>query len=315
MTSMTQQYLQMRPMRAFRWPEASWDEDYQWELLESTVNHPLSRKYPPSQSYCAKFLKAVIERVEQHGMACHDHLMDMYMDVLPNTKSLMPTAETCYRSYQLPTEQKQWITLKEETVEIRSGTTGLRTWQAAFGLAKYLCMYPLLIKGKAVLELGAGAGFGGLSAARIGAKSVHFTDSSNEEVLSRLKENVIINTGKEQHEDIAPHQVSCLDWESVDDQELDKLSKAVDIIIASDIIFDPLPFPSLARIFSKILAHPSHQAVISVSVRSPETYSLFLESLSSVGISCDAHPMPHEVSSRFFFEEEASTVILHVRRI
>lgn len=56
------------------------------------------------------------------------------------------------------------------------GCTGDHSWDGAVVLAKYLEMHPELVRGKAVLELGAGTGVAGLGALAAGAESVLCTD-------------------------------------------------------------------------------------------------------------------------------------------
>lgn len=112
-------------------------------------------------------------------------------------------------------QQKNWVTytlisssaqsIHQETglklLENRSvisggGTTGLRTWEAALHLGAYLLSSPeasTLVKGKRVLELGAGTGLLGLMCAgHLGAKQVIATDG-DEGVIEALKENASCN--------------------------------------------------------------------------------------------------------------------------
>lgn len=74
-------------------------------------------------------------------------------------------------------------------------TTGFRTWEAALHLGSYL-LTPAgknLVKGKSILELGAGTGFLTILAAKhLGAKHVTTTDG-DEGVVEALKENLFLN--------------------------------------------------------------------------------------------------------------------------
>lgn len=74
-------------------------------------------------------------------------------------------------------------------------TTGFRTWEAALHLGAYLLSGPGqdLIKGKSILELGAGTGFLSiLCAKQLGANHVTSTDG-DEGVVEALKENLFLN--------------------------------------------------------------------------------------------------------------------------
>lgn len=102
----------------------------------------------------------------------------------------------------------QPITLLESRAVISgAGTTGLRTWEAALALAEYLIcchlsriynvasVHPvatgqtLVLETESVLELGAGTGLVGITAARLGAKMVVATDG-DEGVCEALKSAV-----------------------------------------------------------------------------------------------------------------------------
>ena len=69
----------------------------------------------------------------------------------------------------------------------RESGTGSSVWDGAVVLARFLETHPSFVRGKRVLELGAGTGFGGLCAAALGALTVTLTDI--EACLPLLREN------------------------------------------------------------------------------------------------------------------------------
>lgn len=74
-------------------------------------------------------------------------------------------------------------------------TTGFRTWEAALHLGAYFLSGPgqELIRGKSILELGAGTGFLAILCAKnLGAAHVTTTDG-DEGVVEALKENLFLN--------------------------------------------------------------------------------------------------------------------------
>lgn len=94
------------------------------------------------------------------------------------------------------TSGEQAVTLLEaRSVISGSGTTGLRTWEAALLLGSYLATDDgrNLIKGKRVFELGAGTGvISILCAKHLGAAGVVATDG-DEAVVDAVKTNLFLN--------------------------------------------------------------------------------------------------------------------------
>ena len=90
--------------------------------------------------------------------------------------------------------------LENRAVISGAGTTGLRTWEAALHLSSYLLSSPELtesIKGKKVIELGAGTGLLSiLCASHLGAAHVTATDG-DEGVVQALHENAAFNDVKD----------------------------------------------------------------------------------------------------------------------
>jgi len=90
----------------------------------------------------------------------------------PSPPSQSPSASEC--------EPRTVVTSESRGLILSSGTTGFRTWEAALHLGTYLSSPSIadtLIKGKQVLELGAGTGFVSLFCAKyLGPKRVVATD-------------------------------------------------------------------------------------------------------------------------------------------
>lgn len=66
--------------------------------------------------------------------------------------------------------------------------TNVRLWPAALVFGRYLCAHPELVRGKRVIELGAGTGVAGLICAALGARHVTITDVP--EALRLIRTNV-----------------------------------------------------------------------------------------------------------------------------
>lgn len=72
---------------------------------------------------------------------------------------------------------------------------GDHLWNGGRWLANHLEAHPDLIKGKSVIELGAGAGLPSLIASKLDAKFVTCTDYPDQELIDNLKHNFKVNCG------------------------------------------------------------------------------------------------------------------------
>jgi predicted nicotinamide N-methyase len=171
------------------------------------------------------------------------------------------------------------------------GSTGQYVWDAGIALSEYLVRNKGLVHGKRVIELGSGTGLCGIISNEIGARSVTLTDIAY----------VLGSTTKKNAPSIL--DLIELDWRYPDAIDYSEY----DVMIASDIIFDPDLVPYLVSIFSKANSL-NVKSIISQKVRNPETFQLFHDSLSMNGInivSSDA-PKPH-----FFYYEHVDIKIMH----
>ena len=73
-----------------------------------------------------------------------------------------------------------------------------KVWPAAELLSRHLRSHPQLVRGKAVLELGAGAALPSLCAAQLGARSVLVTDFADEKMLENMRRNLNANLSPQQ---------------------------------------------------------------------------------------------------------------------
>lgn len=227
---------------------------------------------------------------------------------LPQSRPMIDLSKTLV-SYAPPASYDQDIVpieILEAKKIIGSGpNTGLRTWEAALRLAYYLHSRPELIKGRRVLELGAGTGFLSIfCSAFLQPETVIATDG-HEDVLTSLRENI-------QHNDqlySAGSQpvVQKLFWGDMDDmgsvikhRQDDGLGTApralsepnstdekpgyrpsnasYDVIIGADISYEPEACKSLATTLSVLAkSNPDTDILISATQRNLETLSGFLD--------------------------------------
>ena len=108
------------------------------------------------------------------------------------------TQHKCYVTYTAPLKifDAPFVTLFEaRSVIASSGTTGLRTWEAALSLGHFLYSSEgkSYVAGRRIIELGAGTGFLAILCAKcLGANTVLATDGSME-VINDLEYNIHLN--------------------------------------------------------------------------------------------------------------------------
>ena len=113
-----------------------------------------------------------------------------------------------------------------------------RVWPSAKALAQALLLDPSYIRGKWVLELGAGLGLPSLVAAR-SAKHVHCTDY--------IPDAVAVVRQSAAHLQLQNFTASVLDWERLP-KEL-----SADVLLLSDINYEPVAFNTLQQIIANFL--------------------------------------------------------------
>ena len=99
-----------------------------------------------------------------------------------------------------------------------------------------------ILKGKTVVELGCGVGLASIAAAKLGASTVYATDA-NSDVLLLAQKNIELNNASNV-------KSVALQWGLLDAFEYDRLA---DVIIGSDLTYNPNTWRSLAESMATIL--------------------------------------------------------------
>ncbi|XGW10956.1 hypothetical protein V3C99_012448 [Haemonchus contortus] len=136
-------------------------------------------------------------------------------------------------------------------------------WPGAQYLAEFLCSNSELFRNKVCLELGAGTGILGLTAAKLGARRVILTDYPSEEILSLLEENV------KKNELSNSCLVKGLDWQDRENvaSTIDALEE-LDFLIAADVFYDVCTFRPLLSTICQFFDHfPKLRFYFSYAVR------------------------------------------------
>ncbi|KAK9466179.1 nicotinamide N-methyltransferase-like protein, partial [Lipomyces arxii] len=139
------------------------------------------------------------------------------------------------------------------------GTTGYRTWEAAFSLSEYLIQYPDTVLGKRVLELGTGTGFVSLVVGKLDcAANITATDGF-EEVLLYMRRAVHSNNLENSI------QTRILKWGLEAEYTY---TDPVDIILGADLTFDPAACTLLADTLNLLMRlNPTCKVLISAAIR------------------------------------------------
>lgn len=112
-----------------------------------------------------------------------DDLINCWSELIaqPKPSALEAAQQLSYIKYTAPNDKRSSvITSESRGLILSSGTTGFRTWEAALHLGTFLCATSegrSLLRGKRVIELGAGTGFLSMYCAKhLGVESVTVTD-------------------------------------------------------------------------------------------------------------------------------------------
>lgn len=151
--------------------------------------------------------------------------------------------------------------------DVEPAYTASKLWPAAYELARYLVQRPHIVNGKNVVELGAGLGFAGIAAAKVGA---HVVATDLSENLPLLRD----------HFDANDVLATCepLDWTDPTSSPV-ATGARYDVILAADCVFWPRLFEPLIDTLD-VLAAPL--VLIAVTNRLDRT-ALFLGALDRRG--------------------------------
>lgn len=169
------------------------------------------------------------------------------------------------------------------------GTTGLRVWDACLHLASFLSTPPFsaLIRGKSVLELGAGAGLLSiLCAGPLHAAKVISTDGDGD-VVENIAANARLNLS--QIPQLAENfEARVLDWN--DESSLPNLLRRngtqvpLDVILGADITYASESLVPLVHIIGALQdLYPEVEVIISNAIRNEDTYNGFIDTCARYG--------------------------------
>jgi predicted nicotinamide N-methyase len=183
-----------------------------------------------------------------------DEIMEIY------SKALSTESSSYHQHFIL---KDALLSFRSSSYLVSQGTTAKRIWDAGFALVDFLFDNLEIFCNKRIMELGCGTGFAGIVLAHLSRSSSIFLTDLPEVLDNVTKWNIENNY-------IENINYSPLDW----NLDVSTNSLVADIIIGSDLIFDPEIASALALLLN---SHQSKKIYIMQCVRNPDTISQFLK--------------------------------------
>ncbi|KAF2112661.1 putative methyltransferase-domain-containing protein [Lophiotrema nucula] len=297
LTILRRQYLQLLEPQYMRWPDSTtlkaptiqtWIFDNLFDAEQIA--------HPPPDRYRLRVLKMLIAKLED---AVNDPEDDEISDELMSTLALL-------LSSSLPSElasiqQKAYVTysyshfaddqssgelpvtlLESRSVISSSGTTGLRTWEAALLLGAYLASSHgrQFVQNKRVFEVGAGTGMLSILCAKhLGASGVVATDG-DEAVVDAINTNIFLNEHDSGESNRTVVHTAAVKWgypieasTFAEDYGMD----VPDVVLGADVTYDKAVIPSLVSTLTEFFGlNSALQVLVAATIRNEQTFETFL---------------------------------------
>ncbi|KAL1980749.1 hypothetical protein VTN96DRAFT_3594 [Rasamsonia emersonii] len=296
------QYFQLVDPWDLRIPPADTLKDpaVQAAIYEEMFNEDKIDPIPPV-NYRTRALKTILARIEE---ALSDPEEDEILDDLircwseliaqPKPSALEAAQQLSYIKYTAPAtsgvenndndKRGSVITSESRGLILSSGTTGFRTWEAALHLGTFLCTTPegqSIVRGKRVIELGAGTGFLSMYCAKhLGVESVTVTDR-DPALIANIKD--CLGRNQLSADKIRP---AIWEWGSPLDSGSNTNTNAnaiFDVALGADLTYDvdivPLLISTIRDLFDQ---YGTKEFILSATIRNEETFQTFLD-------TCEAH--------------------------
>jgi hypothetical protein len=312
-------------------------------LLAAITEDALAARLPRGAAYEAAVLTAAARAAERGGHALADALADALAarltappdpaaaaadagcwlyKIYSYAPACEPAAETEARSDALeraalappgagaaaPGDARRGALALKLHRDMLAGGTGCSEWEAGFALAAFLFSYPELVRGRAVLELGAGAGTAGAAAWRAGARALAATDG-NAAARAACVCNLRLNGAPARPEAAggaaAPLLVEGgvtvrrLEWSEGYDYAAAAAAgePAPEVVIGADLMYDPSVATALARavrqaLGARALYPPAARgaepvAYLATVRRSDATLATYVEAAAAAGLALE----------------------------
>lgn len=259
----------------------------QQNIYKVLFEDPVTRTYPPPHKSRERLLKRLLAVLDGGRVSEVDD--QLYAACINGFAGMKGNADSsrgdCFDGHRvLETPETGCIVVRVTSFMGGDVETGSVLWSAGCALFGLVAVGALdgLLSGH-VLELGAGTGIVGLGVARRGMEvnRVTLTDGQPA-VVGNLQHNVDATASLGAL--AVPLEARFLEWGS---PELHKLSsEGVDVIIGSDLVYDPGCLPALASVL-RLLLKPSGTAsvaVLALTQRSQETVAKLFGAFENEGL-------------------------------
>ncbi|KAH8276545.1 hypothetical protein KR044_011266 [Drosophila immigrans] len=316
-----QQFLCCYPINKMAWStlQLPLELEEQRALIAATCGHPLNQRYPVRRSYQEAFVKRLLQVLKDHE-ELHDDIFDSMCGQLAKTSlqdEAAPPSRSSYAYKHYVVQPEEHITLRESSSFVSEGTTGLCTWEAALALADYLLQHSELVRGKHVVELGAGAGLLGIllkqRSLQLEVGQVLLTDGSA--ACVQLMHNNIALNFKDPADVEASPQCAAMQWNQVAQFEWSKYA-IPDLLLAADVVYDETQFEWLLQALDYIfeLAKNGCQLLLASTVRNVSTLHQFMVKLEEHHYQVTPCANVSACASHFCRDHTAAVQIVCIRR-
>ncbi|KAI4653007.1 uncharacterized protein J4E78_007836 [Alternaria triticimaculans] len=320
------QYFQLVEPHQLRWPDDAILKapNVQVWLFHNLFDAANITSLPPGR-YRLRILKQLVAKLER---SITDPEEDEISDDIMEAMTILLVADLpseadaaqqkAFVTYSYPhhsiddsvTHERTVTLLEARSVISSSGTTGLRTWEAALLLGSHLASEAgrPFVSGKRLFELGAGTGMLSILCAKhLGATGVVATDG-DEAVVDAIRTNLFLNGLDVDDTSRIQVRTAALRWGHPIDAATfpeDYGMSVPDVVVGADVTYDKSVIPRLVSTLGEFFyLNPALEALISATIRNEETFETFLNACRRNRFSfeqVDCPPVPeHQQKGPFY---------------
>ncbi|WWC71505.1 uncharacterized protein I206_105463 [Kwoniella pini CBS 10737] len=183
-------------------------------------------------------------------------------DLLPEPESPLP-APYSFSTYELPADLELGTIRSRQLILRLVGSHplwGHHLWNTARVFSTYLLRNPPLIKGRKVLELGAGAGLPSIVCTLGGSKQVVITDYPDTNLVENMRFNVDVNVAGDLRGNV--DVVGHLWGHDVKHLMTRTENEGYDLLILSDLVFNHSQHDALIKTVNSTLSHKPDACIL-----------------------------------------------------